>query len=497
LASKLHGASQRATSSRRSLLAVGATGLLAGGAAVASTAVTGSTPASAATTSTNSPDWINVVTSFNADPTGANDSTTAFQNAINSFTANPPINSAGCGVVYIPAGTYKISSTLTCTTVPVYLVGDGAWATTISFHGSGDCLRIYDDSTYGTRTKFGGGVVGITIDGSNAQGASSGLHVGDLLQYEVDLTVQNFYQAGSIGVHFDNNYYWMEQLFGRIYAQNCASHVVFDWTSGTATTSSGSFERCDLDIYINQDNGAFDGVVFQNGAFITNGSLKIRGNFGYSSSAVSSAVLRLTGSQSANDYPSASNITASMLDIGVECATKSGDHVPQTIVFGAAGNQISGCYGALNFGAAGSTFAASNNNKNIINFVGQSTGDSTLPGQTTWVTYSSGLPAGITGNVSFRFLPTGNEVMVSWALAIASGTKLASNTTIVTAASLYSAGDNKLIPGNATGEGLSGNVYAPAEMSPGGIFKYLGPSYTSTGGSSWWFGQGVYTLSVG
>jgi hypothetical protein len=480
---------------------MGATGLLAGGVAVAVTDATTEAPADAATTATTtSPDWVNVTTigTTPADPTGANDSTAAFQAAIDSFTANTPSNAAGCGVVYIPAGNYKISSTLTCTTVPVYFVGDGAWATTILYSGSGDCFRIYDDSTYGSRTKFGGGIVGITIDGSGAAAGATGLHVGDLLQYEVDLTVQNFRGAGSIGVHFDNNYYWMEQLIGRIYAQNCASHVAFDWTSGTATTSSGSFERCDLDIYINQQNAAFDGVVFKNGAFVTNGSLKIRGNFGYGASAVTSAALRLTGSGSANNYPSSSGIVASMLDIGLECATKAGNHVPQTIVFGAGGNQISNCYGALNFGAAGTTFAASNNSKNIVNFVGQSTGDSTLPGQTNWVTYTgTALPTGITGNVSFRFLPTGNEVMVSWGLAIASGTKMTSGTTIVTAASLYSAGGNKLIPANATGSGLTGNVYAPAEMSPGGAFKYLGPTYTSTGGSSWWFGQGVYTLSVG
>jgi hypothetical protein len=362
--------------------------------------------------------------------------------------------------------------------------------------GSGDCFRIYNKSTYGSRTKFGGGFVGITIDGSGAAAGAAGLHVGDLLQYEVDLTVQNFKGAGSIGVHFDNNYYWTEQLFGRIYAQNCASHVVFDWTSGTATTSSGSFERCDLDLYINQQNAAFDGVVFRNGAFVTNGSLKIRGNFG--ASAVTSAALRLTGSQTANTYTCDSGITASMLDIGVECATKAGDHVPQTIVFGGSSNTISDCYGALNFGAAGITFAASNNSNNITSFMGRSSGDNTLPGQTNWVTYTgTALPAGITGNVSFRFLPTGNEVMVSWGLAIASGTKLASGATIVTAASVYSAGGNKLLPANATGGGLSGNVYAPAEMAPGGAFKYLGPSYTSTGGSSWWFGQGVFTRSVG
>jgi hypothetical protein len=442
---------------------MGATGLLAGGVAVAVTDATTEAPADAATTAT--PDWIDVTAITNpADPTGANDSTAAFQAAIDSFTANTPVNAAGCGVVYVPAGNYKISSTLTCTTMPVYFVGDGMWATTVLYYGSGDYFRIYEKSTYGSRTKFGGGFVGITIDGTHATGAATGLHVGDLLQYELDLTVQNFYQSGSVGVHLDNNYYWMEQLFGRIYAPNCASHV----------------------------------VVFKNGAFVTNGSLKIRGNFGYGTSAVTSAALRLAGSGSVNNYPSSSGIVASMLDIGVECATKAGNHVPQTIVFGASGNQISNCYGALNFGAADTTFAASNNSKNIVNFVGQSTGDSTLPGQTNWVTYTgTALPAGFTGNVSFRFLPTGNEVMVSWGLAIASGTKVTSGSTIVTAASLYSAGGNKLIPANATGSGLTGNVYAPAEMSPGGAFKYLSPSYTSTGGSSWWFGQGVYTLSVG
>jgi Pectate lyase superfamily protein len=461
---------------------MGATGLLAGGAAVAITDVTSGTRASAATAAT--PDWVDV-TSLGADPTGASDSASAFKSAIGA------VGSAG-GVVYVPAGTYTISTTLTCTNVPVYFVGDGAWATTLSFTGSGDCLRVYDSSTYGSRTKFGGGITGITIDGAKAGSGSAGLHVGDVLQYEVDLTVQNFYGTNSIGVHFDNNYYWMEQLFGRIYASNCASHVVFDWTSTTSSTSSGSFERCDLDIYIDQINAKFDGVVFRNGAFVTNGSLKLRGNFGSSTTAVTSAALRLTGNQTANGYSGYSGIVDSMIDIGLECG--SGANTPQTIVFGATQNTISGCYGALQFGAAGNTFTASNNKSNVWNFMGQTGGDSTLPGG--WSTYSSGFPSGITGHLSFRFLPTGNEVMVSWALAIASGTTLNSNTTIATVATKFSYGDNKLIPGNNDGGGLPGNVYAPASMSPGGLFKYSGPSYKSSG-TSWWFGQGIYTLSVG
>jgi hypothetical protein len=234
--------------------------------------------------------------------------------------------------------------------------------------------------------------------------------------------------------------------------------------------------------------------VLQNGAFVTNGSLKIRGNFGYSTSTVKSAALRLTGYQTVNGKPAYSGIADSMVDIGVECSSAAGAYTPQTIVFGASGNSISRCYGALNFGAAGNTFAASNNSGNVFYFTGQTGGDNTLPGG--WATYSSGFPSGITGHVAFRFLPTGHEVMVSWAIAIASGTTLNSNTTIVTANSEFSYGDNKLIPGNNTGGGLSGNVYAPASMSPGGVFKYSGPSYTSSG-TSWWYGQGVYTLSVG
>jgi hypothetical protein len=486
---------------------MGATGLLAGGAATALVETVGSGRASAAVTpipDTGTPDWVNV-TSYGADPTGVQDSTGAFKSALTALAGpssgtTPTTTGAGFGVIYIPAGSYKISGTLDCTTVPVYFVGDGAWATTISFTGTGDCFRVYDSSEYGTRTKFGGGFVGITIDGTNAgtTGPSTGLHVGDLLQYELDLTVQNFKQAGSIGVHLDNNYYWTEQLYGRIYASACASHVVFDWTTTASSTSSGSFERCDLDIYINQNGAANDGVVLQNGAFVTNGSLKIRGNFGYGTSSLKSAALRLTGSQSANTYSNASGILDSMLDIGVECAQAATgtSYTPRTIVFDSSANTISGCYGALNFGAAGDTFTASNNANNITYFVGQTTGDTTMPGQTRWVTKTSGFPAGITGSVSFRYLPTGNEVMASWALTIAADVTLRTGNPIVTVDEFFAYSGDKFIPGNNSGADLSGNVYAPACLTSAGVFQYCGPSYEGSTASNW-FGQGVYTLSAG
>lgn len=461
------------------MLARTATGFLAGAAAAT---VVSESPAAAATTGT--PDWINVVTAWNADPTGVADSTQAFKNAIDALPATG-------GVIYLPAGKYLISSTLTCTKVPAYFLGDGAWATTVAYSGSGDCFRVYDSSTYGTRQRFSGGFCGITIDGTAAKAGAAGLHAGDLLQYELDLTVQNFSGAGSIGVHLDNAYYWTEQLYGRIYAQYCTSHVVFDWT-GTAATSSGSFERCDLDIYVNQAHAPFDGVVFQNGAFTGNGSLRIRGNFGAGSTAVTSAALRLTGSKSNANYSSSSGIVSGMLDIGVECGTGTG--APKTIAFGSASNTITSCYGALNFGLAGNKFAQSNNAGNIRGFQGPVSGDPTLPG--TWITYTSGLPAGWTGHVGFRFLPTGDEVVVSWSFGIASGTVVKSGTQVTTVASQFAYSDNKVMPANISGGGLTSNQYAPAYVTKTAGFMYDGPSFTASG-SAYWYGQAVYTLSVG
>jgi hypothetical protein len=75
---------------------------------------------------TPTPDWVNVQT-FGADPTGATDSTVAIQNAFNSAgTKGVPL--------YFPAGTYKISSSITATSTPTppALIGDGSQTTIIS-----------------------------------------------------------------------------------------------------------------------------------------------------------------------------------------------------------------------------------------------------------------------------------------------------------------------------------------------------------------------------
>lgn len=85
-------------------------------------------------------DWINAVNKFNADPTGHVDSTLAIQNALDA--ANPG------QVVYLPAGTYTVSSNLI---IPPYvgLYGSPASARTTTVN-SGTILQPTSSFSAGT-----------------------------------------------------------------------------------------------------------------------------------------------------------------------------------------------------------------------------------------------------------------------------------------------------------------------------------------------------------
>jgi hypothetical protein len=312
------------------------------------------------------------VLAYGAQGNGTTDDTAAIQAAVNACITS------GGGEVFLPAGVYQTSYTITVNTpLAVYIAGDGIQATTIMFYGTGDCLRVYNSALYTFTGGQGGGVRDLTFDGTNAGAGSAGLHMGDILQYKVACTAQNFTGAGSKGIWFDNQYYWTEQLQANIYAQNCTAHVVFDNAPGAASTATGSFERCDVVIWINQYNPNYDGVVLQNGAFFMDGAFALRGNFGTYTSALTSAVLRLTGTSPAGESPSTGSIiNRCRLDIGVECDQSTGSNAPQTINFGAGGNYINQCYGIVDFAAA-YPFTASNSNSQF-GLLGVVLGDTNL-----------------------------------------------------------------------------------------------------------------------
>ena len=93
------------------------------------------------------------VLDFGADPTGVNDSSTAFNNAI-----------AAAHHVHFPAGNYKLSSTITITGRDgLVLEGDGAAITGGGDKFSGTTIFNFDSAASGTDGIVFTGCVGIVF----------------------------------------------------------------------------------------------------------------------------------------------------------------------------------------------------------------------------------------------------------------------------------------------------------------------------------------------
>jgi hypothetical protein len=204
-------------------------------------------------------DWANVVT-YGADPTGTSDSTAAIVLAIAA------VATLG-GVVYFPAGVYRVNSTITCSQPGVIFMGAGKSATIIKYYGSGDCIRIYSTTLTSPNGVYGGGVKQLMIDGTNASAGACGLHLGDIFRPELDVAIRDFQGTGSKGLWLDNQYNWCEQLTGQVFVEACTSHVVFDNSANVTGNATGSFDRTVLDIFLDC-KGKGNGIIFQNGAFI-------------------------------------------------------------------------------------------------------------------------------------------------------------------------------------------------------------------------------------
>ena len=133
-----------------------------------------------------SSDFYNVIM-YGADPTGTSDSLAAFQAARDAAK-----NSArGAGVVYLPAGIYKLSDT--------FQIGDGTSTTISTYHGikivgaggnrltatsTGDSVRItWSGAASGTMIKFAGPIGGVGIENvlidcdNGASDAATGISV--------------------------------------------------------------------------------------------------------------------------------------------------------------------------------------------------------------------------------------------------------------------------------------------------------------------------------
>jgi Pectate lyase superfamily protein len=136
---------------------------------------------------TNGPsDWLDVVTLFGADPTGAADSAAAIQDALNAASTGQ--------VVYVPQGTYQVSAPLV---IPagVVLLGASGWDAyafgdtgaiikpSASFAGT-EVLSMADSGGVPTQ---GAVIRNIGIDGSSLPVTADGIGaVGPVIKTVID-----------------------------------------------------------------------------------------------------------------------------------------------------------------------------------------------------------------------------------------------------------------------------------------------------------------------
>ncbi|MCX4744936.1 glycoside hydrolase family 55 protein [Kitasatospora sp. NBC_01287] len=157
----VHGADHSGGgTSRRSILArtvAGAAGLSA------LTMAMPETPAAAAGTGQGVTDWVNAVTQFGADPSGATDSTSAIQQALNSLSKTG-------GVVYLPTGGYVCNQARLTPVDGVTLQGAGSKASVVHFDATLNPTLFGTVDT--TRRSFCIRDLGITQTNSSAAGTA-------------------------------------------------------------------------------------------------------------------------------------------------------------------------------------------------------------------------------------------------------------------------------------------------------------------------------------
>lgn len=357
---------------------------------------------------------------------------------------------------------------------------------TVTASGSGDLIRLTDSSTYDDRTTQGGGITGFPVlDGSSTSGNACAVHAGDILELALFFQAQNW-TAGttSKGLWLDNQNFWTEQAYGRVYLQNCTAHGVFDVSGTPAETATGSFDRAALKIFVNQGAANQDGVVFQHGTYIDDiTNLHIGGNFQTSSTTPTSAVLRITdvAGGSRPDAGVASHLGNGKLSINAECGIVTGTQGPFTIVFGAAGNYISNPVGSMSFDAAGVNFQPSNNDGGQFKFLGSVTGDNNLAGtfagnvQTGLVQVfgSSGslgpyTDTGDGNNLPVTTLPSGLALYRQLSQAAATSPVTVGNTTTITSLGSMSVDAGDPVAGaryKVTAHGLLSTEATPGVMT--------------------------------
>jgi hypothetical protein len=297
-----------------------------------------------------------------------------------------------------------------------------ATGATITASGTGDLFRLYDDSSYESRTVHGGGWAGEApfIDGTSTTGASCAFHAGDIFRLRTRIMAQNFTGSGAHGILWDNVWAIAEEMDVDAWVSNCSTLYEWTQTPGSGNTFCfGSYERSTMTLGFSQVNASSPVFKFSAGVYFDGSKATIKGNAtGTNSGPITTAMFYATGTSPSGSQDGtgvvSSNFAATEIDCNIELDDNGGtDWTDNPTTFKIDGSCFFGALtGRLDFGAASKAWTPTSA---IVEFEGETDGaDPGIVSQTTQAKLLQGQ------------LATGTY---------AAGATLASNGTISTAAS--------------------------------------------------------------
>jgi hypothetical protein len=186
----------------------------------------------------------------------------------------------GVPTVILLPGTFYVNATVTLG-LGQYLRGSGRSATIVKFVplAAGTAITVVNSGAYAQRTFAG--CHDFTIDLTGAPDGCTGLQFGDIVNLEFNLAIvdNNGAHTATTGVLGLNQLYQTEQTRAKflIAGAGIASAIIFSKTGGGTV----SFDRGNYDIWLNTTiPGGGSGILWENGAEQTGGSLNVQANLG-------------------------------------------------------------------------------------------------------------------------------------------------------------------------------------------------------------------------
>lgn len=266
------------------------------------------------------PDAISL-NSLGADPTGTVFSDGAMAAALASL-------GTGAGIITASPGTYKFANSYTFGVGQGIATGQAKTAVLFKYTGSGTFIHSFDaafnTSVTSPLASVCGPQTGYTIDGSGAGAGAKAFKLGDQNQPDVDIGIQAFNGAASIGGWIASVIGWINYGSVTISTNDCTNHIVFDGSGVGGGTALGGTDWA----FTQTANPNQNGVVVEGVCSVIGRKFSLFGEYLGAVAANTGSVFSI----GAADASSLSNFSS--FDVNAECNTGAGNVGPVTVALG-------------------------------------------------------------------------------------------------------------------------------------------------------------------